>query len=469
MKPKKLIAILAALSMVSGLLLSVGCSSGTESSSSGSASASGSVSATGEASGDADKPYAGTTIHVLLNTHEYYDIADTYIPEFEEATGIDVVMEHVERVSLATKQEMELGAHTGAYDIMLIDPSKATRYYEAGWVEPLGEWIASEDPAITDPDFDINDYISVYTDLLTVDGNLCGLPAVGETTMLFYRKDLFEQAGIDKVPETWDEVEQACIKLKALGVDAIGLRARAGEGLNCYIWPSFLYAYGGSYVDENGYPVLNSPEAVAATQKFADMINNYGPVGGSDMTHAEHITSFQQGNLAMFYDASVFNNNFSDPELSKVTDVWMAAPAPMGSNGQGASAAATHALMLVKDSKNKEAAWQFMQWYTGKDLQRRVALDSKTFGAVVHQSVMDDPEYLEIFGGHNWVESFHESLERMRPDYRLVSYAEWPYIGDRIGRAIQDTITGIGTAQENMDALNEELTQFFIENGYVKQ
>ena len=128
MKPKKLIAILAALSMVSGLLLSVGCSSGTESSSSGSAPASGSVSATGEASGDADKPYAGTTIHVLLNTHEYYDIADTYIPEFEEATGIDVVMEHVERVSLATKQEMELGAHTGAYDIMLIDPSKDTRY-----------------------------------------------------------------------------------------------------------------------------------------------------------------------------------------------------------------------------------------------------------------------------------------------------------------------------------------------------
>lgn len=426
-----------------------------------------SVAGTDEAA-DTDKPYAGTTIHVLLNTHEYYDIADNYITEFEEATGIDVVMEHVERVALATKQEMELGAGTGAYDVMLIDPSKVSRYYQAGWVEPLDEWIASEDPAVTSPDFDINDYLPAFTQLLTVDGKLCGLPAVGETTMLFYRQDLFDQAGIEEAPKTWDEVEEACVKLKALGVDAIGLRARAGEGLNCYIWPSLLYAYGGRYVDENGYPVLNSPEAVEATQKFADLVNNYGPVGGSDMTHAEHITSFQQGNLAMFYDASVFNNNFSDPEASKVTDVWMAAPAPMGENGQGASAAATHALMLVKDSKNKEAAWQFMQWYTGAELQKKVALDSQTFGAIVHKSVMEDPQYQEIFGQHNWLNAFNESLEHMRPDYRLVSYSEWPYIGDRIGRAIQDTITGIGTAQENMDALNEDLTEFFIENGYIE-
>mgnify|MGYP005759230349 CR=1 FL=1 len=455
MKKKKLLVTLAALCTVSGTMFLNACSTNENTSTQTDES-----SETSSAE-DSNKPYAGTTIHVLLNTHEYYDIADNYIPEFEEETGIKVVMEHVERVSLATKQEMELGAGTGAYDVMLIDPSKATRYYQAGWVEPLDKWIEET------PDFDIDDYIQTFTELLTVDDNLCGLPAVGETTMLFYRQDLFDEAGIEEAPKTWDEVEEACKKLKAIGVDALGLRARAGEGLNCYIWPSLLYAYGGQYVDEEGYPVLNSPEAVEATQKFADLINNYAPVGGSDMTHAEYITSFQQGNLAMFYDASVFNNNFSDPEKSKVVDVWMAAPAPTGANGQGASAASTHALMLVKDSKNKEAAWEFMKWYTGAELQKTVALDSKTFGAVVHTSVMEEPEYLEIFGGHNWVNAFNESLEIMRPDYRLVSNPEWPFIGDRIGKAIQDTIIGNGTAQENMDTLNEELTEFFIENGYV--
>ncbi len=414
-----------------------------------------------------ERPYKGTTIHVLLNTHAYYDLAEQFIKDFEAETGITVVMEHLERVALATKQEMELGAGTGAYDIMLIDASKVTRYERAGWVQPLDDLIA--DPKITKPSFNYDNYFSAYTDILKVKGKKLGLPCIGETTMLFYRKDLFEQAGIEEVPKTWDEVEQAAIKLKQLGVDALGLRARAGEGLNVYIWPSLLYAYGGRYVDDNGYPVLNSPEAVMATQKFADLINNYGPVGAGDLTHADHVPAFQQGALGMFYDASVFNAQFSDPEKSKVVDTWMAAPAPMGPDGKGASAVATHGQMIVKNSKNKEAAWQFMQWYTGAELQMKVAtLPGSSFGAVVHTSVMKDPKYLSIYGQHNWSGAFEESLQHMRPDYRMVDNPDWPWIGDRIGKAIQDTIVGNGTAQQNMETLNNDLTEFMKEKGYIK-
>lgn len=101
---------------------------------------------------ESDKPYAGTTINVILNTHNYYNVADQFIPEFEAATGIKVNIEHIERVSLATKQEMELGANTGAYDVMLIDGSKVARYDMAGWVEPLNDYIAN------DASFDYSDY-----------------------------------------------------------------------------------------------------------------------------------------------------------------------------------------------------------------------------------------------------------------------------------------------------------------------
>lgn len=415
-----------------------------------------------------EKPYKGTTIHVLLNTHDYYDLADPLIKDFEAETGITVVMEHLERVSLATKQEMELGTGTGAYDIMLIDASKVTRYEHAGWVEPLDGLIASSDPNITKPDFDYDDYFPAYADIFKTNDKILGLPCIGEATMLFYRKDLFEQAGIKEAPETWDEVEQAAIKLKQLGVDGLGLRARAGEGLNVYIWPSLLYAYGGRYVDDNGYPVLNSPEAVKATQKFADLVNKYGPVGAGDMTHADHVPAFQQGTLGMFYDASVFNANFSDPEKSKVVDTWMAAPAPVGADGKGASAVASHGLMIAKNSKHKEAAWQFMQWYTGTELQKKVALDSKKFGAIVHKSVMEAPEYQSIYGQHNWAGALKKSLQYMRPDYRMVDNPDWPWIGDRIGKAIQDTIVGNGTAQQNMETLNNDLTEFMKEKEYIK-
>ena len=413
---------------------------------------------------DESKPYAGTTIHVVLNTHAYYNTADTFIEEFEQATGINVEMEHIERVSLATKQEMELGGHTGAYDVLLIDGSKVVRYDMAGWCEPLNDYIAN------DPTFDYSDYIDAYANLLNVDGRINGLPCVGESTVLFYRKDLLEQVGITEAPKTWAEVEAACEKLSALeGITPLGLRARAGEGLNVYVWASFLWAFGGHYVDENGRPDMNTPEACAAVQKFADLINKYGPVGGSDMTHSDLNPMFQQGKLAMFYDASVFNSNFISEELAvpEVVANWAAAPAPMGEDGKGAAAVAAHSLMIAKDSKNKGAAWEFIKWYSGAELQQKVALETKTFGAIVHKSITSDPNFLEIFGGHGWVEAVNESLEHSRPDYRYTDNPDWAWIGDRIGKAIQDTITGVDTVENNMEVLNKDLVEFFEENGYI--
>ena len=415
----------------------------------------------------ADKPYAGTTIHVLLNTHTYYDNADLYIPEFEAATGIKVIMEHAERVSLATKQEMELGAGTGAYDVMLIDGSKVVRYDTAGWCEPLNEYIAN------DPAFDYDDYVDAYAELLTVDGRINGIPCIGETTVLFYRRDIFQQAGITEIPKTWDDVAEAAKKIQALnleGVDALGLRARAGEGLNCFVWGAFLHAFGGNWVNEEGHPTLDTPEAIAACQYFADMINNYGPVGGGDMTHADHNPSFQQGKLAMFFDASVFNANYMDKNTSvpAVLENWAAAPTPMGTDGRGAAAVAAHSLMIARHSKNKAAAWEFIKWYTGAELQKKIAVETGTFGAIVHESIMNDPEFVKIFGGHGWIEAVAESLTHARADYRYTENPEWAYIGDSVGKALQDTIIGVGTAEENMKKVNAMLEEFLQENGYIR-
>lgn len=413
------------------------------------------------------KPYAGTTIHVLLNTHTYYENADLFIPEFEEATGIKVVMEHVERVSLATKQEMELGAGTGAYDVMLIDGSKVVRYDTAGWCEPLNDYIAN------DPDFDYADYTKAYTDLLTVDGRINGIPCVGETTVMFYRKDIFEQAGITEVPKTWQEVEEAAKKIQALNlpdVAPLGLRARAGEGLNCYIWGSFIHAFGGNWVNEEGYPTLDTPEAIAAAEYFAHLINTYGPVGAGDMTHADHRPNFQQGKLAMWFDASVFNANMMDPTASipEVVENWAASPTPLGAEGKGAAAVAAHSLMIAKHSRNKEAAWEFIKWYSGAELQQKIAVETGTFGAIVHDSIMTDPAFVEVFGGHGWIEAVAESLNNARADYRYTENPDWAYIGDTVGKALQDTIIGSGTAEENMKAVNELLVEFLQENGYIK-
>lgn len=419
------------------------------------------------AAGD-DKPYAGTTIKVLVVPHPATEPAKEYIPEFEEATGIKVEVEYLERVALGTKQEMELGMQSGAYDVMHMDVSKAARYERADWCEPLDELIASTDPALTDPDLDMDDFVPSYLDLQRANGKTLGLPFSGEVTILYYRTDLFEQAGIAEPPKTFDEMEAAAAKIKELGVDGVGLRARAGEGMNISFWAGFLWGYDGRFVDDSGYPVLNSPQAIQATQKYADLINNYGPAGGGDFTHYELYTAFQQGTLGMFYDASTLSSNFTNPENSKVVDSWAAAPAPLGPDGKGANMIYSHGLMIPKGCKNKEAAWQFIQWYTGKDLQTKISAKPGGFAAIVRQSVMQNPDYVSVHSENNWAGAVEESLKHTRPDYRMYDNPDWPWIGDTIGKAVQDTIVGTGTAEANMTKLNEDLIAFMKEKGYIE-
>lgn len=160
-----------------------------------------------------DQLYAGTTIHVLTVPQEATELAAQYISEFEAETGIKVEIEYLERSALNTKQEMELGMQSGAYDVMHMDPSKAVRYERAGWAEPLDDLIASSDPNITRPDLDVNDFIPGYLNLQKANGKTLGLPFSGEAAILYYRTDLFEQAGIKEPPKTFDELEEAAKKI----------------------------------------------------------------------------------------------------------------------------------------------------------------------------------------------------------------------------------------------------------------
>ena len=303
---------------------------------------------------------------------------------------------------------------------------------------------------------------------MTRDGEILGLPFSGEVGILFYRPDVLAEAGYDEPPKTYAELEEVAAAIADLPDFAgIGMRARQGEGMNVIIWASFLHGYGGSFVDENGYPVLNSPEAVKATQKYADLINNYGPTGGQDFTHYELYTGFSQGTLGMYLDAASLAGIFGNPEKSAVVGKWDAAPWPSGPEA-GSTFAYSHGLMIAKNSENKEAAWQFLQWYTGKELELKIStLEEGAFIGVCRNSVIETAEYQDRWSGNNILNAIEGSLAITHPDYRLTNNPDWPWIGDTIGVAIQDVIIG-ADAQETMDALNVKLTDFMVRRGYVE-
>lgn len=417
-----------------------------------------------------DKPYEGSSINVLIVPHAATTPVKDLIPQFEEETGISVNVEYLERVSLDTKQDMELGLSSGAYDVMHVDISKAHRYDAANWAIPLNELISSDDPAVTNKEWlDIDDFVPAYLDTMTVGEKIYGLPFAGEAFFLYYRTDIFEQAGITAPPATWDEVVECCEKIEKLGLEDVapfGMRTIAGEGHNVCLWASFLWGYGGRYVDDNGYPVLNSPEAIRATHEYCDIVNKYGPKGGGNMSHYDLYGLFQQGKLAMYFDASSLSSNFTNPDVSVVTDCWAAAPAPMGPSEGSATNCYAHGLMIPTGCENTLAAWQFIQWYTSIPVQSYSSI-VKDYAGITHQTVIDDPEYVEKYTKNNFLPALNESLKHTRPDFRMYDYPEWIEIGDMIGQAVQNAVVGVGSVEDNMNELNHKLTEFMTECGYI--
>ncbi|QPM69109.1 ABC transporter substrate-binding protein [Atribacter laminatus] len=415
---------------------------------------------------EASEPYKGTTINVLTIPHPTaIEPVKPLIQEFEKMTGIKVNMEYLERVSLGTKQEMELGAHTGAYDVMHMDTSKLSRYYRADWAYPLNDFF--DDPKLTSPEFVLDDFVKIYVDLVTMEGKIFGIPFTGESTIIFYLPQVLEEKGIAGPPSTFEEIEDIAAKIhNPPDFAGFGTRARRGEGMNVSCnWAAWLWGYGGSYFDENGKPALDSPEAILATQKYAELIQKYGPPGGGDFTHYELYTLFAQGNLGMYLDASVFNGIFEDKTKSSVVGKWDAAPVPAGPKNRTTSAY-SHAMMIANDSKNKEAAWLFIQWFTSKDVQFRSSTIEGGGPGIVRLSVMETPEYIAKWGSNNWINANVESLKYGRSDYRPTYLPDWPQIGDTIGAYVQEVIVGEKNAETAMTELNKWLIEFMDEKGY---
>ena len=410
---------------------------------------------TASAYAEKEKPYAGTTINVIDVSYGATNAMKAYIPVFEELTGIKVNLEVIEHTSVTTKQEMELGMGSNAYDVMHICADKVTKYANAGWVEDLTPYL--KDASLTGPEFAYEDMWDAARQVYVRDGAIYGIPVSTETTILYFRSDIFEELGLTP-PATWDEVE-ACAKTitEKTDLDGIGIRSRKGAGINMYLVPSFTWGYGAAYLDEEGKPIINDPKFVAGVEKYARLLQNYGPAGYGDMTHNELYPMFAQGTLAMYYDSNHMMGNFINPEISTVIGKWDAVSVPAGPEMKAANAF-SHGLCIPVASGNKGAAWEYIKWYTSLESQTKLALDAK-FPGTVRKALLDLPEYQQIFGIGNYLNAVRESLTSNFPGFVMRELPDWIEIGDTIGQAVQDIVLG-ADAQSRLDEGKSDASGF---------
>lgn len=406
-----------------------------------------------------DKPYAGVTLNVLDVSYAPTNGLKEYISEFEEMTGIKVNLEVNAYADVNTKKEVELSAGSDAYDVMHICSSTVNRLGKAGWVEDLTPYLEAS------PEYEYEDIIEFARDTLCVNGTPYGVPVSCETLLLYYREDILEELNLE-VPTNPEELLAACKTIKAERSDImpIAMRGRQGQGVNMFVVPTFMYALGGAYWNEERTELLlNSENTVKGIEFYADLLQNYAPAGAADFDYTASYTSFAQGESAFLIDSSGLVGILNDPSISAVTDVWdCAAVFP---DSDPCVPAFAHGLCINTYSQNKGAAWEYIKWYTGITMEERLGAEVKHCGTA-RVSSRENAAYLEALGDNNFVQAFADSIPGARSDHRLLELTEWAYIGDTIGEAAQNIVLG-ADAQATLDNLQETLTAFFKQEGLL--
>jgi multiple sugar transport system substrate-binding protein len=292
-------------------------------------------------------------LRVLLANHPYGELIKPLIPEFEKETGIRVIVESLQEAQLTQQLTTEFATGSSTVDVFMSRPLQETLLFNKnGWYAPLDA-------------YDFSDYPSNTVDIGRKDGKAYIVPLVTEWQVLYYRKDLFSQAGLS-VPTTFAELENAARVLTKDGIAGFGSRGAGAAAVTQL--SSYVYNYGGRYLDNN-VAVFDKSEAVEAIQFYGRLLGNYGPQGITSMSWEALMPVFQAGRLAMWTDASVFYGQIIDPTKTQIpAENFGVAKLPAGPKGDSPFIVVSWAMGISSKTKNPDAAMKFLTWATSKEL-----------------------------------------------------------------------------------------------------
>lgn len=305
------------------------------------------------------RAYEGTELNILLKTGYETSAITEFQDEFEEATGITLNIEVYDEATLRNKFILDCNTRMGAYDVVATQFWYMPEYINAGWLEPLNNFDAS----LTDPEWDSLSHVpeSALGMFRDAGGNLYSICVSCTGGVLIYRKDLFEKYQLDP-PKTMEDVLKAAEVIKANEPDVYPFVARGDSSSGSFgTSAGIAWAYGASVMDANGNVTINTPEMIQGVSDFVCLMSEYGPADGAAMGWDTMSEMFRQGRAAMNFDMNGFVSTYTTKDVSTVYDK-IDCTVITGPSGEAAQWMYGEGLGISAYSKNKEAAWLFLQW-----------------------------------------------------------------------------------------------------------
>jgi sorbitol/mannitol transport system substrate-binding protein len=392
--------------------------------------------------------------------------------KFEQANP-DIQLRWVvlEENVLRQRTTTDVASQGGQFDVLTIGSYETPIWARRDWLRPL------DLPA----SYDVNDLIKPIREGLSNNGNLYAVPFYGESSMLYYRKDLFEKAGIT-VPEqpTYPQLREWASKVHdpAHGVYGVCLRGKPGWGENMGFVSTLVNTFGGQWFDMKWQPTINTPAWKEAIAFYVDLLKKYGPPGASSNGFNENLALFSTGKCGMWVDATVAAGLLSNPKESQVYDKVGFARAPIEKYPNGSNWLWAWALAVPKTSKSPEAAQRFVAWATSKEYIQLVA-DQSGWVAVppgTRTSTYNNPNYQKAAPFASIVLRAIQSADISRPaanptPYKGIQYVDIPEfqaIGSSVGQTMAAALTNRLSVDQALQQSQSSTERFMKHTGYIE-
>lgn len=378
--------------------------------------------------------------------------------DYEAQTGVHIQIAEFPYANLFEKELVDLGAGTGAYDLIMLDDPWFPKFAAQDVLTELTPLFEKRGAKGPDEDFVPSSIALCRHPYQT--GALYALPYVGNSQLFFYRRDLFEKHNL-KGLATWADVLAAAQKINEQeGTGAPGggrvygyvMRAAQGNAAVADFMPIF-WAFGAEMFDSAGRPQVNSAEGVAAL-KFMLELGRYAPPGYASFNADEVSAHLLQGTAAMSINWPAWISSFDDAAKSKVTGKMAFTDMP-GALEPGRAEIGNWLIAISKDSKNREAAFDFLLWATSAEQMKRSALRGNP---PTRRSVFRDAELVGKFPAYP-VQL--RSLENSRPRPRTPL---WNEIENAFGIFLSKANAGELSPEEAMNRANAEIARI-VESG----
>jgi multiple sugar transport system substrate-binding protein len=390
------------------------------------------------------KQFKGTKLEVNFAKSPRGDVLQAHEKEFEELTGIKVGSEQIPEQQQRPKVAIEMNSGRPSFDVVNVALHVQKRQIEKGhWLEDLRPFL--KDPTKTAADYDFADFGGPGVKAATAaDGLLHTIPQNQDVFILFYNKALLAAKGL-AVPKTYDEMMEAAAKLTDKSKQQYGFVGRGLKNANVVLFDTIMLGQDSETISADGRTLLmDSPAAIATGEYYKKLLTQYAPPGVVGFNWNECQTTFSQARAAMWIDGVGFSAPLVDKTKSKVGDVAGFAPVPAGPKAHN-TATFIDGIGIAAGSRNKGAAWLYVQWSTTKAMCKEMLRTGS--GTPARASSYTDPEVVRtgVFP-QEWYDTVKTSLGLARSGLpEIVAVTEFR---DTFGVAMTNMLTGGDVATE---------------------